>query len=635
MSDTPSALPPRPSLEQLRKQAKDRLDTMPGEKLADAQFAVARDYGFASWPKLVHHVEALATPAIEQNDRIAHDMVAAYRHGDEDAAGRLNDLFHSAISVDQIRNFISGRLVHRPDGAERLARFDVGDARLLVAGLYGFADWDALLAATVNPPPAETAFGLSTTPPFYRLDPVRGVIAPQQPMSARDWDVLIGVMKERHLTGLEANNLMDDAAMAKLASLPHLTVLKLHGSDRLTDEGTQHLASFPALEELEIGGWNSRITDAGLTAMRSLERLRAFRSWWSRRITDEGLRHLSACRALEDVNLGFTPTGDGLLEALAGMPGVHHVFTGTTVTDAGLAHLRSLPRFAEWRGGEPAYALMNADAGPTLLGIEGPFTAAGLRSLQSLHGLFALRLHWTGPDMAAADLGVLSSMSNLGFLNLHGDHADDDAFRQIGALPRLRMLLAQGPSAGDEGFAALARSQTLEYIWGRECPNLRGRGFEALASIPSIRGLAVSCKQVDEASLAALSRMPNLDALMPMDVSDEGFRHVGRCERLQHLWCMYCRDTGDAATAHLAGLRLRTYYAGLSKITDRSLAILGKMDSLETVQIHHCQGITDAGLRFLAKLPNLREVSVEGSRNVTRKGLAVFPPRVRATWSTA
>jgi hypothetical protein len=34
-----STLPLRPSLEQLRKQAKDRLDGMPGAKLADAQLS--------------------------------------------------------------------------------------------------------------------------------------------------------------------------------------------------------------------------------------------------------------------------------------------------------------------------------------------------------------------------------------------------------------------------------------------------------------------------------------------------------------------------------------------------------------------------------------------------------------------
>ena len=73
-------LPHRPSLEQLRKQAKDLLrDARAGDAralaripttahtedaghicLAQAQLAIAREYGFASWPKLVSHVAAIA-----------------------------------------------------------------------------------------------------------------------------------------------------------------------------------------------------------------------------------------------------------------------------------------------------------------------------------------------------------------------------------------------------------------------------------------------------------------------------------------------------------------------------------------------------------------------------------------------
>ena len=56
-------LPERPSLEQLRKQAKEHLDTLraadPSVNLAAAQHALAREYGFESWPKLVHHVESM------------------------------------------------------------------------------------------------------------------------------------------------------------------------------------------------------------------------------------------------------------------------------------------------------------------------------------------------------------------------------------------------------------------------------------------------------------------------------------------------------------------------------------------------------------------------------------------------
>lgn len=56
-------LPPHPNLEHLKKQAKDLLHELqqrdPALKLSDAQHAIAREYGFASWPKLKAHVESL------------------------------------------------------------------------------------------------------------------------------------------------------------------------------------------------------------------------------------------------------------------------------------------------------------------------------------------------------------------------------------------------------------------------------------------------------------------------------------------------------------------------------------------------------------------------------------------------
>jgi ankyrin repeat protein len=60
---SPRRLPDHPSLEQLRKQAKEHLDTLrttdQSVNLAAAQHALAREYGFESWPKLVHHVESM------------------------------------------------------------------------------------------------------------------------------------------------------------------------------------------------------------------------------------------------------------------------------------------------------------------------------------------------------------------------------------------------------------------------------------------------------------------------------------------------------------------------------------------------------------------------------------------------
>ena len=54
-------LPARPNLEFLKKQAKELLrelqQSKPTTRLSDAQHALARDYGFASWPALHAHVE--------------------------------------------------------------------------------------------------------------------------------------------------------------------------------------------------------------------------------------------------------------------------------------------------------------------------------------------------------------------------------------------------------------------------------------------------------------------------------------------------------------------------------------------------------------------------------------------------
>ena len=61
-------LPPRSNLEHLRKEAKAVLRAVRCYKtewrLADAQHAVARGYGFPSWPKLKAHVESVAPASV-------------------------------------------------------------------------------------------------------------------------------------------------------------------------------------------------------------------------------------------------------------------------------------------------------------------------------------------------------------------------------------------------------------------------------------------------------------------------------------------------------------------------------------------------------------------------------------------
>jgi ankyrin repeat protein len=57
--DVPRPLPERPNLRHLKDQAKDLLKSGEAQSLTEAQFKIARVYGFVSWPKLKEHVDSL------------------------------------------------------------------------------------------------------------------------------------------------------------------------------------------------------------------------------------------------------------------------------------------------------------------------------------------------------------------------------------------------------------------------------------------------------------------------------------------------------------------------------------------------------------------------------------------------
>src|SRR5262245_12685203 len=67
VSDAPLVLPEHPNLDWLKNRAKEKLRQLraaqPTAKLAQAQLAVAREYGFPSWRKLKQHVDTIAATA--------------------------------------------------------------------------------------------------------------------------------------------------------------------------------------------------------------------------------------------------------------------------------------------------------------------------------------------------------------------------------------------------------------------------------------------------------------------------------------------------------------------------------------------------------------------------------------------
>lgn len=88
------ALPDTPSLEWLRKQAKQRLALLRGSnasaKLADAQLTVAREYGFPSWRALKAHVDRLTLDG---------QLFDAAERGDASSLGNLLEAHPEKLRV--------------------------------------------------------------------------------------------------------------------------------------------------------------------------------------------------------------------------------------------------------------------------------------------------------------------------------------------------------------------------------------------------------------------------------------------------------------------------------------------------------------------------------------------------------
>ncbi len=590
--------------------------------LRDVQHALAREYGYDHWIALT---AAVARPrddsgwpmvTVEEYAQLANDFVQAVDAHDQAALDRLNAHYRRTFTFDDLGAEIWRRNYAYRQRSSRVPKnyLPLDEAQLIVAQDAGFGSWDALTQGVQT--------GGSRVP-AYAIDPKEHRASPRRQMSDWEWDALIAAMREQRITSLHAGGLMTDDVLGRIAALDHVTALDLGGSRQLTNEGLQHLARMPQLETLALSEYpGGKLTDRALEVLRYLPNLRRFEMTWQRGITDAGAANLRFCEKLEAVTLMGSPTGDGAIVALQGKPHLRHFATGAQVTDAGLQLLKNFPNLRTLSGD-----------GATLL-IDGPFTNAGLAGLAGLEGVVDLDLFWHVTGITSAAFAHLAAMPNLNSLGADGQLSDNEAMRHFAAIPRLRKLRAQGAAANDDGFEALSRSPTLERFWGRECPNLGSRGFVALSKMPSLVALGVSCKNVDDRALATLPDFPSLRELTPIDVQDGGFVHVGRCRQLVRLTCMYCRETTDAATEQITGLPLTYYYAGLTRITDRSLELLGRIASLEQVEFYECNGVTDAGLPFLASLPRLREVALEGLPGVTLDGTRVFPAHVRVRYST-
>ncbi len=164
-------LPARPSLTHLKHQAKDLLKNFRAGTqaailrfqehhpdstdrnaitLSDAQLVVAREYRFASWPKLKRHVELLTNV-----DNRVEKLRAAFAAGDRESRLRLLSPAHTKVRFEN----------YDPDAAE----ISEADARLLVANEEGYAFWSKYESFLHLDPAVQAVIGAVRTGDLAKL----------------------------------------------------------------------------------------------------------------------------------------------------------------------------------------------------------------------------------------------------------------------------------------------------------------------------------------------------------------------------------------------------------------------------------------------------------------------------------
>jgi len=181
-------------------------------------------------------------------------------------------------------------------------------------------------------------------------------------------------------------------------------------------------------------------------------------------------------------------------------------------------------------------------------------------------------------------------------------------------LPNLKIVALEGcgRAIGNKGVQALARCPKLSELDLNGCLKVTAEALQLVASsCPELTALSISgIPVVDDANLQAILRardkrkkLSRLCLNSCSKLSDVGLRAI--CilgESLLELEVAYCPALSDDGVIELIRacpniVSLNLY--GCFKITDKTLAAIGALNSLKDLNLSMCRGITDVGITQL------------------------------------
>ena len=241
-----------------------------------------------------------------------------------------------------------------------------------------------------------------------------------------------------------------------------------------------------------------------------------------------------------------------------------------------------------------------------------------IRSLQEVSRIRRLKHLSVVPDDALS-YTPLVECDRLESVKLTGSAIDDSSITELAKIETLQSIDLSGSSITDEGLAELGKLPKLQKLILKKCKTITGEGFAEFQFPESLKELNLEeTKILNDDGLGELSRFSQIEDLRlyrNSEIKGSGFECLAS---MQKLITLQCPET-SIADKHLALLdgisTLKTiWFPGCRGVSGRGIDRLSQSQGCTRMSLNRCTKIDSPDFAVLAKFKDLEQLYIANTR---------------------
>jgi len=223
------------------------------------------------------------------------------------------------------------------------------------------------------------------------------------------------------------------------------------------------------------------------------------------------------------------------------------------------------------------------------------------------------------PEWTADLWQRLGEITSLTVLRGTAKCADNTRLEVLAKLPRIETLYLNGSTFDDEGFATLAKINSLQNLAFDHNGRFSGRGASALKSLPNLRSLRFGgCMKFTGEGVKASAELVQLESLQlhHCGVGDDDLPPLARMPNLKSLF-------------------VSSQFNG--RLTGTGMKRLAQIQTLESLKVAETVVTYESGLDALAQLSRLKKLELDkvGASTMDIEKLRAAMPQAEIKWTAA